>query len=225
LNMRLSLPPGTYRATVQPRPGAALHGTIGLHIGRIGPALHEWIVDSPPGTPWRQRFSLPVDASFVGLRTPPEFESNVASVTIEPDSIVDASDRPDLPVVLSAAEYRGVTVTFHDETVYPERTGFWVRGRSTLLATFALPADPARERGVRLTLHGGAVRGAVRFETSHWRQHVVLEPGKRSEVTIPALSAQQLVPVRIVTETGFVPAEQGSSADRRLLGCWIEVLE
>jgi hypothetical protein len=116
-------------------------------------------------------------------------------------------------------------VTFHDETVYPEAAGFWVRGRSTLLATFALPPDRGTDPGVRLTLHGGAAAGAVRFETPTWRTRVTLEPGRRSEVTIPALPAQRLLPVRIVTETGFVPAEQGSNADRRLLGCWIEVLE
>lgn len=224
LNMRLSLPPGMYEAAVQPASGAALRGTIGLHIGRLGPPLHQWTTDLPPGAVWRQAFELPVDASFVGLRTTPEFEKTVSQVTITPVSIVNASDRPDLPVVLSAMQYGETIVTFHDETVYPEPTGFWVRGRSTLHTTFALPANAGGRPGVRLTLHGGDLEGAVRFETPAWRTRVALRPGERSEVTIPALPDQQLLPVRIVTETGFVPAEHGSSADRRLLGCWIEVL-
>jgi hypothetical protein len=224
LNMRLSLPPGTYRATVTPAAGAALHGPIGLYIGRIGPVLYEWTADLPPGSTWQQTFRLPVDASFVGLRTPQELAANVARVAIEPVSIVNASDRPKLPVVLSAAEYHGVVVAFHDEAVYPERNGFWVRGRSTLRATFALPADPARERGVRLTLHGGAAEGWVRFETPTWHTRIRLEPGRRGEVTIPTIPGQQLAPVDIVTETGFTPAEAGTSGDNRLLGCWIEVL-
>jgi len=224
LNMRLSLPPGMYRATVEPVPGTALRGPIGLYIGRLGPVLYGWTTDLPAGITWQQTFRLPVDASFVGLRTPPDLAANVARVTIEPLSIVNASERPNLPVVLSAGDYHGVVVTFHDESVYPEENGFWVRGRSTLRATFALPADPARERGIRLTLHGGTNEGWVRFETPTWHERVRLEPGKRSEVTIPMLPGQQLAPVRIVTETGFTPAEAGTSADTRLLGCWVEVL-
>jgi hypothetical protein len=224
LNMRLSLPPGTYRATIAPAAGASLRGPIGLYIGRLGPVLYEWTADLPPGVTWQQTFRLPVAASFVGLRTPPELAANVARVAIEPVSIVNASDRPQVPVVLSAADYHGVVVTFHDESVYPERNGFWVRGRSTLRATFALPPGAAHERGVPLTLHGGPAEGWVRFETPTWHERVRLEPGKRSEVTIPILPTQQVVPVRIDTETGFTPAHAGTSGDRRLLGCWIEVL-
>jgi hypothetical protein len=225
LNMRLSLPPGAYRATVRPKPGDALSGTIGLHLGRLGPSFRDWTADLPPGTPWQQEFTLPVDMSFVGLRTTPEFEAHVASMTIEPVRVVNESDRVIAPLVLAAVDYDGVAVAFHDETVYPERAGFWVRGRSTLRTTFATPQDPLRAPGVRLTLHGGPVDGGVAFNTPMWGTRVRLRPGERSSVTIPAAPGQHVIPVEITTESGFVPADVGGGADRRLLGCWVEVLE
>jgi hypothetical protein len=42
---------------------------------------------------------------------------------------------------------------------------------------------------------------------------------------VPALEGQSLLPVRITAEGGFIPADAQGGSDRRLLGCWIEVLE
>jgi hypothetical protein len=54
---------------------------------------------------------------------------------------------------------------------------------------------------------------------------VALVPGVSRELHVPALRGQMLLPVRITAEGGFVPADTGGGSDRRLLGCWIEVLE
>jgi hypothetical protein len=44
-------------------------------------------------------------------------------------------------------------------------------------------------------------------------------------VVVPALDTQRLLPVSITPAGGFVPAEHGGPpADRRLLGCWVEVV-
>jgi hypothetical protein len=144
---------------------------------------------------------------------------------VQPARIVNDRDRHDLPPVLSSATYKDVIVTFHGDQVYAERDGFWVRGRSTLLATFAPPEAPGRQPGVRLSLHGGARPTRVRFHTATWAATVALEPGVSRELHVPALRGQTLLPVRITAESGFVPADTGGGSDRRLLGCWIEVLE
>jgi hypothetical protein len=225
LNTRLSLPAGDYVVTLRPAPGAALNGNVGLQVGRMGPAMREWTMASVAGAPWTASFTLPVDASFVGFRAAPDVESNVAALRIQPARVVDGRDRPNLPTVLSAATYKDVIVTFHGNQVYAERDGFWVRGRSTLLATFAPPDAPGRAPGVRLSLHGGDTPNRVRFETSTWGTTIALAPGVPREVLVPALQGQPLLPVRITAESGFVPADTLGGSDRRVLGCWIEVLE
>jgi hypothetical protein len=225
LNMRLSLPAGDYLLSLRPRPGAALNGSAGLQVGRIGPPMRGWQIAEAPGARWTTAFTLPVDASFVGLRTSRELESAVAAVQVQPARVVNGSDRHNLPAVLSSATYKDVIVTFHGDQVYAERVGFWVRGRSTLLATFAPPEAPDRQPGVRLSLHGGARPTEVRFQTATWRATLALEPGVPRELHVPALRGQRLLPVRITAERGFVPADTDGGSDRRLLGCWIEVLE
>ena len=225
LNTRLSLPAGDYIVTLHPKAGAALNGYAGLQVGRMGPPMREWQLAAAPGESWTAAFTLPVDASFVGLRTTPEFERTVAALRVQPTRVVNGRDRRDLPTVLSSATYKDVVVTFHGDQVYAERDGFWVRGRSTLLATFAPPAATDRQPGVRLSLHGGAAATHVGFETSTWSTIVALEPGVSRELLIPALQGQTLLPVRITPDSGFVPAEAHGGSDRRLLGCWIEVLE
>jgi hypothetical protein len=225
LNARLSLPAGDYTVTLHPKSGAALNGAAGLQVGRIGPPMREWQVAAAPGEPWTAGFTLPVDASFVGLRTTPEFEGRVAALRVQPARVVNNGDRRQLPTVVSSAVYKNVMVTFHGNQVYAERNGFWVRGRATLLATFAPPVEPSREPGVRLSLHGGAAPTRVRFETANWGTTIGLEPGVSRELLVPALEGQTLLPVRITPEGGFIPADAQGGSDRRLLGCWIEVLE
>jgi hypothetical protein len=65
----------------------------------------------------------------------------------------------------------------------------------------------------------------VRFETDTWTTTVILEPGVSRELLVPAAQGQAVVPVRISPDNGFVPAQTGGGRDRRLLGCWIEVLD
>ena len=104
------------------------------------------------------------------------------------------------------------------------RSGLIGIGRSTLLATFAPPEAFRPQPGVRLSLHGGAKPTQVRFQTATWSATLALEPGVPRELHVPALRGQTLLPVRITAESGFVPAETSGGSDRRLLGCWIEVL-
>jgi hypothetical protein len=222
LNTRLSLPAGDYALTLRPGPGATLAGAAGLQVGRVGPPMRTWHIAGSPGEPWRETFTLPVDASFVGLRSEP-LEGSVQRLCIKPVRIVNASDRRDLPPVVSSGVYGGTIVTFHTDTVYPESAGFWVRGRSTLVVAFTPPAEK-RDAGVRLSMHAGPTPTRVRFETAGWETTLLLEPGVSREISVPS-QGEPPFPLRIGAEGGFVPADVSGGKDRRFLGCWVEVLE
>jgi hypothetical protein len=224
-NTRLALPAGTYALRLDPAEGAAMKGRVGLQVGRMGPAMIEWPIDEPVGRPWSTSFTLGVDSNFVGLRAAPAFEPLVSHLTIVPERIENASDRRRLPTVLAAMRYGHVDAYFHGSDVYPERTGFWVRGRATLLTTFVQEPPADADPAIVLRLHSGAAATAVRFETPLWETSIDLTPGEVREVRIPARPGTRVVPVRISPASGFVPAERDGGADRRLLGCWVEVAD
>ena len=224
LNMRLALPTGTYAVALEPLPGRALHGTVGLQVGRAGPPRQSWTVDAPADTPWTQTFSLDLDVNFVGLRAAEAFEASVGRVLITPVSVVDYNRRLHRPSVLATAVYAGLPAYFHDTNVDIEATGFWARGRTTTAIT--LVVDPASQpRGVRLRLHSGEGTTMVRVATPAWSTRVSLTPGQLQPLLVPAVHNQHLLPLEITSEGGFVPAQHGgASGDRRLLGCWVEVV-
>ena len=224
LNMRLLLPAGRYRLTVEAASGSVAAGPIGLQVGVMGGPLREWSMQAAPGRPWQQEFDLPVDARFVGFRVAPDLERHVAAARVEPLAIVNVSDRPARPPVLAAARYGETDVLFHGTAVYPEAKGFWVRGNASLPLSIALPADRTGAPGIRLSVHSGARENRVDLATSTWHATLPLEPGVARQIVVPAFPGQRVVPVRVSTESGFVPAETQGGNDRRLLGCWVEVL-
>jgi hypothetical protein len=224
-NTRLALPAGTYALRLEPAPGAAIRGRVGLQVGRMGPAMIEWPLDGTAGQPWSTSFTLGVDSNFVGLRAEPAFEPLVSRLTIVPERVENASDRREAPTVVAAMRYGHVDAYFHNADVYPERTGFWVRGRGRLLTTFVQEPPADADPAIVLRLHSGAAATVVRFETVGWETSVELKPGEARELRIPARPGTRVVPVRISPAGGFVPAERDGGADRRLLGCWVEVAD
>ncbi len=224
LNMRLALPAGTYAIAVEPLPGQALAGTVGLQVGRAGPPQQMWAVESPMDASWTQTFALDLDANFVGLRADDRFESSVARIRVTPVRVVDRNRRLHRPPVVATAVLAGQPAYFHDTNADVEATGFWARGKVTTAITLAV--DPAsRPRGVRVQLHSGRATTTVHIATPGWSTSLALTPGHVQSLTVPALEGQRLLPVEIRPEGGFVPAEHGgAAADRRLLGCWVEVL-
>ena len=224
-NTRLALPAGTYALRLDPAAGAAIKGRVGLQVGRMGAAMIEWPIDETAGRPWSTTFTLGVDSNFVGLRAEPQFEPLVSHLTIVPERVENASDRRRLPTVLAAMRYGHVDAYFHGSDVYPERTGFWVRGRATLLTTFVQEPPADADPAIVLRLHSGPAATAVRFETPVWETSIELKPGEVRELRIPARPGTRVLPVRISPASGFVPAERDGGADRRLLGCWVEVAD
>ena len=75
LNTRLSLPAGDYMVTLRPKPGAALNGTPACRSDAWVRPCASGRSPAPPVHHGRAAFTLPVDASFVGLRTTPRGRS------------------------------------------------------------------------------------------------------------------------------------------------------
>ena len=224
LNMRLALPAGTYRLVIEPRPAQRLAGTVGLQVGRVGIPREAWRLDAAPGMAFETTFTLDMDASFVGLRADAEVEQATGRVEVHPVTIVDASRRLTRPPVLAAAAYHDVPVYFHDDHAYVEPTGFWARGRTRHELTVGIP-EGMQPPGVTLQLHSGDGNTRVRLATPAWSDVVSLTSGHPQMVVVPALPSQRLLPLTITPESGFVPAERHAGVnDRRLLGCWVEVL-
>jgi hypothetical protein len=226
LNARYALAAGEYEVEIGGIPGnQPVHGTVALQIGRIGSPMLEWDVDIPRGGSWSERFSLPVDVEFVGFVSPPPIDS-ATSLRIRPLSIVDTSRRQANVhgltfTVLSAVAFPDASLFFHDEDVYPERTGVWVHGESTTSMTVA-PRHP--EQGVTLRVHSGAKPNTVTFSTTTWGERVELMPGVPREVHIPPPAKPAPFLLRVKTENSFIPADFApGSTDRRILGCWIEI--
>lgn len=221
-NGRFSLPAGNYTITVRfndrrtdrPLP-------LSLQIGRNGPPLHTWMVQPDAAREFTTPMWLPLDSSFVGLRGPADLERAVASITIAPVSIVDAGDRPRLPVVLAAAEYPAATLFFHDEQLYPEPGGFWTIGGSASHVTVAVP--PHQAAPVVLRIHPGAAANHATISTFGWARTFDLVPGQAAEVELPAIDSG-VIPLTITADSGFYPKDADpTSTDPRFLGIWVEV--
>jgi hypothetical protein len=195
-----------------------------LQVGRTGPPQQSWPIDQSPGMAWSGQFTLDLDANFVGLRAEPGLESRVGRIVVTPVAVVDAHRRVERPPVVATARYGGLPAYFHDTHADIEASGFWARGGVTTAITLAVPPD-SRPHGVRLQMHSGQGTTAVRVATPGWSTRVSLAPGQIQALLVPALEIQRLLPVSITPEGGFVPAEHGGAAgDRRLLGCWVEVV-
>jgi hypothetical protein len=225
-NGRFSLPAGRYRVVVRwaaREPLPARSGMpIALQVGRIGPPLQQWPLTPLPGGEWTAEFWLPADAGFVGFRGAPELERSIDELRIEALDVVDAGARTRAGQVLAASAYGRTIVLFHDETTYPESTGFWTIGERLARLTIACPGGCAR--GVTLRVHSGKRPTQLRLATHGWRQDVDLQGETTVAVPVPAPADGGAIVLEAVTTSGFVPIEVDPSVrDRRYLGAWIEV--
>lgn len=222
-NGRFSLPAGIYTIAVKFGDRAFDRAyPLSLQIGRNGPPLQTWQLQPQPGEVWQTTLWLALDASFVGLRGPAELEREIQSITITPGTVVNAGDRPNLPVVLAAAQYPAAHLYFHDEQLYPEAQGFWTMGHSASRVTVAVPPDRATTP-VTLRIHPGAKPNAATISTFGWEQRVELVPGEAVEVELPMFPSG-VIPLTINAESGFYPRDADpASTDSRFLGIWVEV--
>jgi hypothetical protein len=223
-NARFALPAGEYRVELRrPAPTSLINPTLGLQIGRVGPPLEEWRVDGDVSI---HRLVLPIDAIFVGFRGSPDLAQQHGELRISPALIVDEGRRVRRPAVLSARRYGAVTAFFHDDSVVGEPSGYWTHGRARTEVTLAVEgSSPER---INAVLHCGPVANRVTLRTPGWEETLALEAGVARPVRIPTIEQTDLgirvAALDITVENGFVPAElDPASADRRLLGCWMEL--
>jgi hypothetical protein len=220
-NGRFSLPAGTYRVEVD-WSGARSGETIGLQIGRTGEAWQQWSVDAQPGAQWSAEFSLPLDASFVGLRGTPEVERIIERIRFVPVSVMDAGQRPKAATVIAASRSGPASVFYYDVNVSPEETGFWVWGNRRTRVTIARPPTTSP---LVLRVHSGPIDNRLHLTSFGWRQSVALQPLAPIDVEIPA-GSNGVRTLDLAAEVSFVPRDRdASSADTRPLGVWVEVVQ
>jgi hypothetical protein len=209
------LPAGEYHLDLQSTGGAPLQGQLALRVARRGEPLVQWTLDG--STRWSTRFSLPVDARYVGLVAPPDLTD--VRVEVRPVAIADLSTRrPDLEVH-SGRTYGPAAVFFYDGRTFPEDGGFWISGDDE--ARFAVAAQP--QGRIALRVRAGAVPVALRLRIGSTTRHLRLAAGAVEEVPLAA-TRQSVTQVEVATTGGFVPARvDPASGDRRFLGCWVEI--
>lgn len=218
-NGRFSLPAGRYRIEVDwsgPRRGEA----IGLQIGRTGDAWRTWPIEPRAGERWSAEFDLPVTANFIGLRGSPELERTIGRISFVPLSIVDATRRPRVPMVIGASQSGTASIFYHDERVFPEPQGFWVRGARTTRATVHRATG---DSPLILKVHSGLIDNRLTIACGGWTRTFDLRREADEQVEVP--STGRLVTLELSAERQFVPQETAPpSTDPRPLGVWIEVV-
>jgi hypothetical protein len=220
-NGRFTLPAGHYRVDVEWN-GARSGETIGLQIGRTGNAWQSWPVEARPGERWSTEFSVPVDASFVGLRGTPELERAIARISVVALQVVNAGQRPRVGTVLAASHFGETSVFYHDTNATPEDLGFWVwGGRSTRVSIARANADAP----LTVRLHSGLIHNRVTVSMFGWAHTLTLLPVQPQLLEIPS-GDRRFVTLEIAAEYAFVPAAlDPTSKDTRSLGAWVEILK
>jgi hypothetical protein len=223
-NARFALPAGEYRVDLaRPVELSQVPGAVGLQIGRVGPPLDQWRVESPA---WSRAIMVPIDATLIGLRPLAKGGLDEGELRITPIRVVDESRRSARPPVFSATRYGVLTAYFHDDTTTGEAAGFWTHGRGVTRVTVATSsADPA---SFDVDVNCGPIANRATLQIPGWTEQIVVEPGGAHHVTVQTISQPdlgiRLAPLDITVRDGFVPAEvDPASSDRRVLGCWIEM--
>jgi hypothetical protein len=124
-----------------------------------------------------------------------------------------------------AAKYGAVAVFFADEKVFPEATGFWVKGGAE--ATIALSA-PTPDVRLELQLRNTPKANRISVSRGDWRESIALAPGEERRVALPPnrVGSRAATVIRIHPEIGVRPADlEPANGDLRLLGVWVEVRE
>jgi hypothetical protein len=186
----------------------------------MGPPLKTEMVQPTVNGVWRTTLQLPADAAFVGLRGPVELERAITGIQISPVFIVNASERPSIPEVLSSAQYGAARVMFHSVELVPEPVGFWTIGKRDGRITIAVARG---QQMPHLRVHSGSAPNRATFSSGNWSQRLEMVPGQAYDVALPS-DEDGISTIDISTESGFTPSQvDPASKDTRFLGIWVEV--
>ncbi len=216
-NARFSLPAGRYKILMRPRGNGPISGRLGMQIGRNGPPLEEWMVETSEGKPWEMEFTLPIDSTFVGFRSLAGLDASMSDLRLVPLHIVDASRRLPFLQVLGAIKYTQATVFFHDDNIFPLSTDIWTKGWAEAYMTI-LPNPGASV--LRLQVRS-CVNMTITIRSHDFTERIVLAQNQNRDVVIPING--MMIRLSIESPDGFIPAEiNPADSDRRALGCHIE---
>jgi len=210
---------GEYRLVSASRTPAA--GTLSVTIGRAdAPLLNldATLLSQGDGV----RLTLPQPVNALIITGDDAARQTMARIRLKPVR-VDAGVVPRAAVV-RAAPYGAVHAWFLDDRAFVETPGFWTQGRDQTALIVEVP-DGAAPPPMRL--RAGPVTTRVQVIVGATPLTVALEPGQTHDVVLnPGDAAQadgRRWPVRLITETQFVPAlADAGSADLRRLGVWVE---
>lgn len=219
-NGRFSLPAGSYRIEVT-WSGTRGGEQLGLQVGRTGGALQVWPVEARAGETWSREITLPVDASFIGLRGTPELERSIGRIRFVPLDVVDASQRPRGPAVIAASQSGPASIFYVDTNASPEETGFWVWGQRV---TRVIMRRTSGDGPLVLKVHSGPIANRLHLSAPGFRETVLLAPDAPQQVEVP-MGEAGAVTLEFRTDLAFVPRDtQPGSNDDRGLGAWVEVI-
>jgi hypothetical protein len=207
-----NVPAGSYSLRV--RSTARFPATVRVLIARSNAAWREFTV--PGAGDFVFPFLIPSRVGSISI------DAGASKAALKVSLAVDGAVKDPGVAVRSAAQYPAAGVLFLDDMVFAEPTGFWVRGKDA--AQFVVVADPARASDpIRMLVRNGASPNQVSVESGTYQKLLVMTPGQELNLEIPAASGQSAT-IRVASGDGFVPAEKNpESADRRLLGVWIEI--
>jgi hypothetical protein len=227
-NVRFALPAGRYRIEVVGRRSLSeespLSGRLALRAGTWGGAMTEWAIDGTNSRQWSDVFDLPADMGMVSFATSGKLGKQVTALRIVPYRVVPFLDRIAADHVRSAAAFDRLLFLFHDDEVYPDATGFWVRGGgrarvSVVSRTGLLISD------LRLVLHT-VVPNTIHIEMPDRVWSEQLAANEEREILIKPTSLDGTVRLVISAERGYYPIDSTpGSTDRRHLGCYVRIVE
>jgi len=224
-NARFSLPAGAYRVALARHEEGAIPASVGVQVGRVGAPLYRWDLS---GDAFERRVVLPLDAALFGLRALSPYGLADGELTVMPERVVNESRRASRPQVISAMRYGPTIAFFHDDATTGEAAGYWTHGRGRTQVTYATPADAVL---VEIIVTCGPIANRVTLDMAGRSESFELSAGASRRASVPTVPPEpgvdtRLAPLDITVRDGFVPSDfDRASADRRLLGCRIEMHE
>ena len=166
---------------------------------------------------------LPVDVRALVVRADEDGRRAIASVVIEPGTLVSGEARLTDRIARRAVTYGAATVFFLDDACFPEPDAFWVGGARS--GTFVLqPQRPGAS--VPIQLRNAPVENTMTLTSGQWRETLTLAAGEERRLDVPIAPGQPAALVTVSSTSGFRPSEHDpKSRDERFLGVWVKVSE
>ena len=217
------LPPGRYDLLVWFTEQQVHDGEVFLSYDRTGGVIArgDGRVTNPAVVPFELPVGLP--ALRVGA-TSVELARMVSGIAVSPRGLVPRRQRHDvgrIRSVKSVGERLGAYLFFLDQNTYVEPEHNWVRGgdASRMLVS---PGPAAR---MRVVVRNGGADNRITVTVGNLSETFAVRAWETRELAVSVADGEALLPVRVATEDGFVPAEvEPGSTDTRRLGCTVTVL-